>query len=642
MLAATALLVSTFAGGVGLALDERAPPLVPFPLTAPLPADHPARRDTARQLAERRRGVVLLSAIATADTQPCSPIERGRELLEAGADGWSFPVAACADGTLVVIDAERLEDRLDGLGALQDTSREELLFYRYRDPVSGQRLEARAVLLDEVLREAWRLGAFLVPEPLSGEIASRVAASFAQHAAFPLLVFTPGIDSALASDPRYQPLPWRGLLTDPSDALDRAAAASLADKPGQLVWTSEARLVAAALGRGCRELPPIAPEREEATEGRAREITSQALEVLHAGSDGLLEPLVACKRAAARLTNARASSAGPTLVALLEDKAHPGPARAAAAWALGMLASHAAAAPSWEELARAALLTAAGAEWPVGPEALLALGRFKDARVIPHACRVLRDTGGPDRERHGKIILHRQAAATALGWVGSAGDEVATLLEQTLAGSSFHSTASLCGLDGAAAARALGELHVTDAIDGLVAAAREPDPELTARARERPVWPEARISGIDARQRREAVFALGRIGSKSAADALDTLLRMPPGALDESLARSWVAGARLLGCDDGSRAVDLLSHPNAAVRAEAFALLSSPRNDALREDAARAGLARFRESRLMGLALLVRACVWAGDQSTTAVELLEAARACSDASIRTEAATAGS
>ncbi|MFN3650228.1 MAG: glycerophosphodiester phosphodiesterase family protein [Armatimonadota bacterium] len=167
-------------------------------------------------------------------------------------------------------------------------------------------------------------------------------------------------------------------------------------------------------------------------------------------------------------------------------------------------------------------------------------------------------------------IVARAWAAQRLGELGKKTPEIVRALEQEVRGRSLHRDWMYHGLDGAAAARTLGELGAVEAVPTLVDAFRRVDPALKKVAN--PEFGQYPLAWTDFRARMTIVPALGELRSEAGRRFLLEYVRMDEAAARELGPPMWEEATRALFRHRLSSAevAELLRSRHSAVRGAAI------------------------------------------------------------------------
>ena len=485
----------------------------------------PLRPETAQQQASRhaevaraRGDTVLLLHKGAAETAPENTLSAIRIGQEMGCSGAELDFRRTRDGVIVLYHDDRLEHRLDGFGAVEDSYYEELLLYTPRgapSPADGQGIAALRDVL-QLIRDCHGLMVLDIKSPgISGRLLEELRdAGMLDHVA--------GFNETNAEafeKAEIRPLPFKGALIGSRADLEPLQVQAMLRRPGKIVFLDDPRAALPLLGRP------------------AKRIETRAVKPLRVWDAWLPEPLEAVlrgesKQLPVRLAAVRlANSAPQRLVRMAAELARqPGKeTRRALAWNLGMIAKHRGTlldAPS-----RAALLgLLSDPEMAVRAEAAVACGRAKLRAAVPRVTELLAETladrparnlaPNPGREA---LLNARGHYAFALGLLGERNPAVAAALVETFRHREAGPNPMWLGVDGAMAAWALGELRVEEAVAPLREALLWQPPL---------GWTETEDEGQplrwfvywDLQVPRFVPEALARIGNREALDALQAVL----------------------------------------------------------------------------------------------------------------------
>lgn len=411
-----------------------------------------------------------------------------------GAAGVRVDVRRTMDGALVLFTDPFLDRLLDGLGRLDETYYEEIIFYTFRD--SSPRGKPEFVL---TLAEGQAV--------LAGPEAKPPALDFHGGGARAVLFVNEG------------PTPVPNVALDPKDPdadgvdVDLAAALGIVQEPGPAILSDPRAFLTAMNRPAVRFVFPEGNGPRWSFDGE--------IDRYRAVLDGDSQEC-AVRQAAARF----ALLAPKTFTAAVARyaKSPVVEVRRSIAWNLGMIAKHRPSLVSAEFQER--LLDLARDSDPgVRGEAFVASGRANvaealdlilDRRRIPP---LPADLGGagPRSGGDGRLAIeYRARQAFALGLLEKGTPEAVAMLQEWVLSPTLHPDEAFSALDGGMAAWSLGRLRSADSVDVLRKALFRED------------YPDDR-AGVAAvrRMRGMALDSLARIGNDEALLALETALNAP-------------------------------------------------------------------------------------------------------------------
>jgi len=570
------------ADGEGQPAAAEATPLFNVEAAAPLPPETAAEAAARHaKVAKRRAGTAVICHRGAMEMATQNTLSAYRAAMEAGADGLEIDFRRTRDGILVMFHDEGVDGLLDAFGRIPDFYHEELLLHRHNSPQGLTAPEERVPTFRATLALARQHAALLhldIKEPgIDAEVLRALRdADMLDH----VVSINHYNSETIRQEARIRPLPYKKGLDD-GDCDPEPVRAAL-ELPGQMVMLDDPRLTLTELGRPASPPKPAPPARAVPV---AAPPVDELLNALFEQPSATLPP----RLAAARLVNYYCVKAPGIVLARVP------PLRASVkaniAWTLGMAARY-----------RPETITAAvrstllhlldDADPTVRAEAAWAVGRAKTHQALPTltaildaepACARRFATTPADRADDIKAIRLRAAAAWALGQIGQPKPEAVAALRRCIEHRGLHFDIAYHALDGAMAARALGELKAASAVPGLARVIQRDDPLLEPVVSKRadvPFRPTHR-SWWDFRLKMEATAALGAIGTAEARRTLEAFLAPPEAkaqAVWPSLQRDAAEALCGMKAEDSHRIVTgLLAHPQMAVRRVAIlACLRSP------------------------------------------------------------------
>lgn len=579
-----------------------APPLFYLDKGITLPPETVAQAAARHaKIAARRAGVSVICHRGAMRMAHQNTLSAYRAAMEMGADGLEIDPRGTKDGVLVLFHDDMTDQLIDAFGRISDFYYEELLLHVYHAPLGFTAPDERLPTLRAVLAMARQEGALLhldikVPGLDADILRLLEDADMLDH----VVAVNKNNSALLLNDPRFLPLSFKGdLIWDYRDFDVETVRATL-QRAGQIVIVDDPRLTLLESGRPVRiprRLPPV----------KRAPVTDLPLAELLAGLFEQPDATMPPRLAAARLVNYYCEVA-PAIV--LEQMLAGRMAslstsvKANGAWLLGMAARYRPQTVT-DGVRRALLHLLDDASTEVRTEAAWAVGRAHVKEAVPALVKILgsepecvRRFGSTpaEEEKDAADIKLRGAAAWTLGQIGDARPAVGRALMGCVERRGLHYDFVYQSLDGAMAARALGQLRITSAVPTLVHAIRRDDPllapmqqkyvELGYQPHPGKMW-DFRLVG-------DAIGALGEIGSEAAQHALAEFLALP-----EAEARQiWPALHQMAAealCQIQEEDVDpivvsLLDHPHLSARGAAIlTCLNAPnpaRTAALREKAA--------------------------------------------------------
>jgi len=539
----------------------------------------------------RRRGetVVILhrGAWAYAPENTLSAIRAGFDL---GATGVELDFRPTKDGVIVLFHDDRIERLLDGVGSIEQSYYEELLLYTFRSLPAPAAQTERVPTLHDVLQLV-RVNAGLlhldIKKPgLDDELLDELRkADMLDH-----VVTYNDYNSEAFRRAAVAKLRFKGSLMGDGSDVRPSEAEKLLKRPGSMVILDDPRALWTVMGK-----PPVGVSPKPMIPLATRPPPSrESLEAALRGAPGRTAVRVAAVRLAIFYPG-RFCELAPELCG------HPNPeTRWAAAWNLGMIAKHRPGLVS--DSVRTALVRLLGdPDAAVRSEAAVACGRAGIEAAVPMIVRLLADRpedldqwSEDETRQHERraIIEARTRYAFALGLLGVRRPSVIEVLVDAVEHRAVHRDLWLTGMDGAMAARALGELRAAESMGALRDALLRDDPALekVRRASGYQGDPASPARWWDFNMQAAILPALARIGSDEALRVLETALD-PTKGIVHPYRRASGAEALLNArtADPVSVCARLLNHAAPEVRRSAVLTClerSDPRYRGLLESAA--------------------------------------------------------
>ena len=573
------------------AADQETPLLMGSDPRAALRTETAEQRRLRHASVARSRGdtVVILhrGAWAYAPENTLSAIRAGFDL---GATGVELDFRRTKDGVIVLFHDERIERLLDGVGSVEQSYYEEILLYTFRSlPAPAAQTERVPTLRDVLQLVRDRAGLLHLDIKKSG-IDEELLDELRKADMLDHVVTYNDYNSEAFRRAAVAKLRFKGSLMGNGSDAQPSEAEKLVRSPGNMVILDDPRALLTVMGR-----PPVGVLPKPTAPLATRSPPSrESLEAALRGAAGRIPVRVAAVRLAI-FYPARFCELAPDLCE------HPSSeTRWATAWNLGMIAKHRPLLIS--DSVRASLVRLlADPDTGVRSEAAVTCGRASIGTATPMIVKLLANRpknlgrwNEDETRRHerAKTIEARARYAFALGLLGNRSPAVTEVLVDAVKHRAVHRDLRLTGMDGAMAARALGELRAAESVGALREALLRDDPALekVRRASGYQGDPDRPTRWWDFNMHASILPALARIGSDESLRVLESALDPAKGIVS---AYRRVSGATALlnarTVDPVSICARLLEHDSPEVHRSAVLIClerSDPRYRGLLESAA--------------------------------------------------------